>query len=288
MDRKQLLNQLIVRFNRVVLNPVNAVCLDNPDSLLVCDHGLVGVFIPTIEEYKNSDHLLRRLWLSRMVYSEQMMPLVILDGERIEKINLQVLQSSFGNLLPFESLNDTINFINQRVDNVKGLSQKVRQNAFLNYYHILDYFRSKEIKPISLLSDERPNGESIPVKSWSRKPQTYIRNTVVDANQNQIIFRKKNNQSFRNAMNSLLTYSMLRRYDYSKHSLYLNKFDDDQLLSVNTDYDIWHGGLSDNGLYLRTLAFHGILPVNVEHEDDYRAERSRYIDFIHSKKQGNG
>ena len=69
-----------------MLNPVNAVCLDNPDSLLVCDHGLVGVFIPTIEEYKNSDHLLRRLWLSRMVYSEQMMPLVILDGERIEKI----------------------------------------------------------------------------------------------------------------------------------------------------------------------------------------------------------
>ena len=288
MERKQLLNQLVIRFNRVVLNPVNAVCLDNPDSLLVCDHGLVGIFIPTIEEYKNSDHLLRRLWLSRMVYSEQMMPLVILDGEKIGKINLQVLESSFGNLLPFESFDDTIKFINQRVDNVRGLSQKVRQDSFLNYYHILDYFRSKELKPISPLSDERPNGESIPVKSWSRKLQTYIKNTVVDANQNQIIFRKKSNQSFRNAMNSLLTYSMLRRYDYSRHSLYLNKFDDDQFLSVNTDYDIWHGGLSDNGLYLRTLAFHGILPVNVEHEDEYRAERSNYIDFIHSKKQGNG
>ena len=89
-------------------------------------------------------------------------------------------------------------------------------------------------------------------------------------------------------MNSLLTYSMLRKYDYSKHSLYLNKFDDDQFLSVNTDYDIWNVGLSDSGLYLRTLAFHGIFPVNVKSLDDYKIERSNYIDFIHSKKQRNG
>lgn len=288
MDRKQLLNQLTANYNKIVINPVNAVCLDNPDSLVVSDHGLVGIFIPTIEEYKNTDHLLRRLWLSRMVYSEQMMPLVILDTERVEKLNLDILHSSFGNLMPFENLDDTIRFINGKVDNVRGLSQKVRQEAFLNYYTILDYCRSKEVKPISQLQDVRMNGESIPVRSWSRDLPAFIKNTVVDADQNQVVFRKKSNQSFRNAMNSLLTYSMLRRYDYSRHSLYLNRFDDDQFLSVNTDYDIWSGTSSDSGLYLRTLAFYGILPVNVEHEDDYMAERRSYIDFIHSKKQGNG
>ena len=288
MERKQILNQLKQRFNKVVQNPVNAVCLDNPDSLLVCDHGLVGVFLPTTEEYKNTDHLLRRLWLSRMVYSGQMMPLVIIDGEKWDELNLDVLGNSFGNMMPFESIDDTVNFINRRVDNVKGLSQKVRQDAFLNYYYILEYLRSREVKPMEQLDDAWLYGESIPVRSWSREMHTYIRNTVVDDNQNQVVYRKKNTQSFRDAMNSVLTYSMLRKYDYNRHSLYLNRWDDDQFLSVNTDYDIWNDSSSYSGLYLRTLAFYGILPMNVGHEEEYNVERSMYVDFIHSKRNNNG
>ena len=288
MERKQILNQLKQRFNKVVQNPVNAVCLDNPDSLLVSDHGLVGVFLPTTEEYKNTDHLLRRLWLSRMVYSGQMMPLVIIDGEKLEELNLDVLGNSFGNMMPYESIDDTVNFINRRVDNVKGLSQKVRQDAFLNYYYIMEYLRSREVKPMEQLDDAWLYGESIPVRSWSRDMNTYIRNTVVDDNQNQIVFRKKNTQSFRDAMNSVLTYSMLRKYDYNRHSLYLNRWDDDQFLSVNTDYDIWNDSSSYSGLYLRTLAFYGILPMNVGYEEEYNIERSMYVDFIHSKRNNNG
>ncbi len=288
MDRKQILHQLATRFNKVVINPVNTVCIDNPDTLLVCDHGLVGVFIPTIEEYKNSDHLLRRLWLSRMIYTEQMMPLLVLDTERSNNLNLQVLGSSFGNIIPFQNINDTVKFINGKVDNVKGLSQKVRQEAFLRYYYILDYFRNKEQKVISPLSDVRIYGESIPVRSWSRKLPTFIRNTFVDENYNQIVVRKKSNQSFRNAMNSMLTYSMLIRYDYYKHSLYLNNWEDDQFLSVNTDYELWTDNQPYSGIYLRTLAFHGILPMNVKHDDEYTVERSSFINYLHSKKQRNG
>lgn len=288
MERKHILNQLKQRFNKVVQNPVNAVCLDNPDSLLVCDHGLVGVFLPTTEEYKNTDHLLRRLWLSRMVYSGQMMPLVIIDGEKLDELNLDVLGNSFGNMMSYESIDDTVNFINKRVDNVKGLSQKVRQDAFLNYYYILEYLRSREVKPMEQFDDAWLYGESIPVRSWSRDMKTCIRNTVVDDNQNQVVYRKKNTQSFRDAMNSVLTYSMLRKYDYNRHSLYLNRWDDDQFLSVNTDYDIWNDNSSYSGLYLRTLAFYGILPMNVGHEEEYNVERSMYVDFIHSKRNNNG
>ncbi len=288
MDRKHLLNQLAAKFSKVVLNPVNAVCIDNPDSLFVSDNGLVGVFIPTTEEYKNTDHLLRRLWFSRMVYTEQMRPLVVLDTERYTSLNLDVLDSSFGNILPYENLEDTVKFINRKVDNVKGVSQKVRQEAFLHYYYILEYFRNKEHKEILPLGEERLNGESVPVKSWSRDVPTFIRKTYVDANQNQLVFRKKNNQSFRNSMNSLLTYSMLLRYDYSRHSLYLNNWYEEQFLSVNTDFEIWGGDHSESGVYLRTLAFHGILPMNVTHEGEYMDERSSFMDFIYSKKRRNG
>ena len=181
-----MLNQLTQRFNKVVQNPVNAVCLDNPDSLLVCAHGLVGVFLPTTEEYKNTDHLLRRLWLSRMVYSEHMMPLVIIDKEKWNQLNLDVLGLSFGNMMPFENIDDAVRFINGRVDNVKGLSQKVRQDAFMNYYYILEYLRSREVKPLEQFDNIWFYGESIPVRSWSRNIPTYIRNTIVDDNQNQI------------------------------------------------------------------------------------------------------
>lgn len=287
MERKQLLNQLTQRFNKVVQNPVNAVCLDNPDSLLVCDHGLVGVFLPTTEEYKNTDHLLRRLWLSRMVYSEHMMPLVIIDKEKWNQLNLDVLGLSFGNMMPFENIDDAVRFINGRVDNVKGLSQKVRQDAFMNYYYILEYLRSREVKPLEQFDNMWFYGESIPVRSWSRNIPTYIRNTIVDDNQNQIVYRKRNTQSFRDAMNGVLTYSMLRRYDFNRHSLYLNNWGDEQFLAVNTDYDIW-GNSDYAGLYMRTLAFYGILPMNVGDEDNYRVERSNYIDFIHSKRNNNG
>lgn len=288
MERKQLLYQFAQKFNKVVQNPVNTVCLDNPDTLLVCDHGLVGVFIPSVEEYKNSDHLLRRLWLSRMVYSEQMMPLVIIDGEQWDKLNIDILRFSFGNILSYESIDDTVDFINGKVDIVKGLPQKVRQDAFLNYYYIMEYFRSREEKPLEQFNDARFYGGSLPVKSWSRGLPTYIKNTIVDNNQNQIVYRKKNTQSFRDAMHGVLTYSMLRKYDYNRHSIYLKKWDDDQFLSINTDYDIWSDNSAYSGLYLRTLAFYGILPMNVSDENDYRAERASYIDFIHSKRKKNG
>lgn len=288
MDRKQILNHLAQKFNKVVQYPVNSVCLDNPDSLLVCDHGLVGVFIPTVEEYKNTDHLLRRLWLSRMVYSEQMMPLVILDSEKWNVLNLQIIDSSFGNMLSYESIDDTVSFINGRVDNVKGLSQKVRQDAFLNYYRILGYIRLNEAKPLKQIEDNWFYGESIPVKSWSRDALTYVKNTTVDNNGNQIFHRKKNTQSFRDAMNSVLTYTMLRKYDYNRHTLYLNKWEEGQFLSVNTDYDIWGDNSGYSSLCLRTLAFYGILPINAGMYEDYNLERTNFLDYMHSKKTGNG
>ena len=285
MDRKQFLNQLSAKYNRAVVNPANAVSIENPDLLLVCDHGLVGVYIPTADEYKNTDHLLRRLWFSRMVYSEQMMPLLVWDAEKTDYLNLDLICSSFGNIMPFENLNDTVKFIKGKVDSIKGISQKVRQEAFLHYYHVLEFFRSKEHKAISPLNETWIYGESVPVNSWSRGLPTYVRNTYIDANQNQLVFRKKNNQSFRDAMNSLLTYSMLRRYDYSRHSLYLNNWDDDQFLSVNTDYDIWGYKQPGSETYLRTLAFHGILPMNVNNDEEYMDERGSFISFIHSKRR---
>lgn len=288
MDRKQILNKLTQKFNRVVPNPVNAVCLDNPDLLLVSNHGLVGVFIPTVEEYKNTDHLLRRLWLSRMVYTEQMMPLVILDSEKWNVLNLQIIYSSSGNMMPYESIDDTVNFINGRVDSVKGVSQKVRQDAFLNYYSILEYIRGRETKPLKQLEDEWHYGESIPVKSWSRDGQTFVRNTFVDDDGNQVFQRKKNTQSFRDAMNSALTYTMLRNYDFNRHTLFLNRWEEDQYLYLNTDYDIWGVQSAKSSLYLRTLAFYGILPMNVGPEEDYNAERISFVNYIHLKKNGNG
>lgn len=284
MERKVVLNQLAMRFAKSVIAPVNTVCLDNPDALVICNHGLVGVFIPTIEEYKNNDHLLRRLWMSRMVYSEQMLPFVIIDDGKRKDSNIKVINESFGNMLIYDNIEDTIRFINQRVDSVKGLSQKVRQGAFADYYKILDFSRSKDNMQTKKLNNQMPGGKSVGIRSWSRGSETVVMNTFVDHDQNQMFYRMQNSQSFREAMNNVFTYAMIRRYDYNRHSLFLNNWQEEQFLCVSTDYDIW-GDNYYSGLYLRTLAFYGILPVNVDNENDYIKERKAFIDFIHSKRR---
>ena len=81
---------------------------------------------------------------------------------------------------------------------------------------------------------------------------------------------------------------MLRKYDFNRRTLYLNKWEEDQFLSVNTDYDIWGDNSAYSGLCMRTLAFYGILPINAGVNEDFNLERSRFIDYMHSKKNGNG
>ena len=71
-EKQQLIRQLCDGCERCLQAPENPITLDNPDVIVANGNKLFAIYIPTYRENENTDHLLRRLYLSQLCYGYQL------------------------------------------------------------------------------------------------------------------------------------------------------------------------------------------------------------------------
>ena len=74
-EKNNILMNLANHTEKSVLMPENPVTLDNPDGIYLYRGRIFALFIPISAERSNYDHLLRRLYVSQLSYSSDLVTL---------------------------------------------------------------------------------------------------------------------------------------------------------------------------------------------------------------------
>ena len=80
-EKNNILMNLANHTEKSVLMPENPVTLDNPDGIYLYRGRIFALFIPTSAERSNYDHLLRRLYVSQLSYSSDLVTILLLDAD---------------------------------------------------------------------------------------------------------------------------------------------------------------------------------------------------------------
>ena len=96
-DKKQIAATIYDQCERCLIAPENPFTLDNPDIIAANGNKLYAIYLPTYSESENIDYLLRRLYLSRLSYGYNLIPILLFDGDSmiVRSLNNNALNSSF-------------------------------------------------------------------------------------------------------------------------------------------------------------------------------------------------
>lgn len=116
MDKKEVLTNILDRYNQSIISPVNPFTVDNPDALVFNGHSLTGLFIPWVKEQNNPDLLLRRLYISRLTLSKTVSNVLLLIGEDAIKLaNNDQINAAFDAVLICEGIQDLLLFLSDNI-----------------------------------------------------------------------------------------------------------------------------------------------------------------------------
>jgi hypothetical protein len=256
--KSDLLKRIEFVFPGGIIRPVNPICLDGPDYLVIDKGKLFGFFIPTKKEIKHPDCLLRRLLLSKITYIPTMSSVLLCDNDTPQYFQ-NITQYAFNLFIDDLSLKgDSYPLFcgTEQIVKVQGIASFHKicaQNYWLISNNIQESF--SKIAHFDIVSTEEKGGV---VSRWSDRSEIELSDSYVLNNRSLLANKKKGSASFRDSMDSFFNYILFSRFDYNQGRFFFDNRPLQVVLNTNWDYVHSNGSLNRYG---RALAYLGVLPV---------------------------
>lgn len=275
-EKQQLIRQLSDGCERCLQAPENPITLDNPDVIVANGNKLFAIYIPTYRENENTDHLLRRLYLSQLCYGYQLIPILLtMEEGAVKMLNNQSYSYAFAHLTI--SIEDVLRFVNQanpRYRRSRNFSElQSSQYELYRKYLQLSEDVHKEVRSVfSVPEDIR--FDTVVTRSWSTdKPKESNSFRSVPGGLVASVVKKKN-ESFKTAFEQLMTLAFMSKFNFDNGEIYPTGMYN-ELSVMNTDWVMFNQESEPNA-YNHMLSFIGLPPVAVSTEREMVQVFERY------------
>lgn len=275
---------------RYVSMPQNPLVADNPDFLVADSNRLFGIYIPSQKETINSDYLLRRIYLSRLYYANDMRTIILFNQDS-PLSNLKPLMAAVHYTESFEVIPQISQFVgslNNVLDTRSMINKHTRKYALETLYKtqgLSDIFSEFEQGDyVDLKLDGWNVVDALP--SWSSQRQIGLK-TALQQGTAIVYSKKKGSQSVKDSLENILTYSLFRKYHLHNGQIYVNKNWNEErpisFLNTNLNISSVHGAIDTQ--MASTLACLGIVSSRIESEGmlDYLVARGR--EFLYDRNK---
>lgn len=280
MDKKEVLTNILDRYNQSIISPVNPFTVDNPDALVFNGHSLTGLFIPWVKEQNNPDLLLRRLYISRLTLSKTVSNVLLLIGEEAIKLaNNNQINAAFDEVFICEGIQDLLLFLSDNIHVRNFIDPRLKRERMRRFWGTIDFIEKNGIERNEY--GENLHGMDFEVQRWSA-PDKVRQSRNANFEYPYLTATKRfTKQSFLEGYESLMTYTTMFNYSLSDGVLKTNLITLDTFMFLNVeDLDTF----VKNPMNIRTMAFLGYVPGRIGERYDLKGLRRRYFDFMDENK----
>lgn len=275
-EKQQIIQRIIGGCERCLVSPENPFTLDNPDVIAANGNKLYAIYIPTYRENENTDHLLRRLYLSQLSYGYKFIPILLaLEEGSWKMLNNPVFAYAFAHLS--SSIEDVLRYVNQgnlRYRKARNFSElQTSQYVLYRKYLKLSEDIHKEVHS-EFSTPEEIEFNSVVTRSWSTdKPKESNSFWMVPGGFIASVEKKKS-ASFKTAFEQLMTLAFMSKFNYDNGEIYPTGMYN-ELSVMNTDWAMFDEESMPNA-YNHMLSFIGLPPVSVSIEEEMVQVFDRY------------
>lgn len=263
-EKNNILINLENYTEKSVLMPENPVTFDNPDGIYLYRGRVFALFIPTSSEKSNYDHLLRRLYLSQLSYSSDLVTILLIDpDDKIGGNGEFIFQESFCHVS--RSADDVLNYIigASVVNRDWGITKECRNSQYHKFRlinHLTTSIYAKNSDYNNFSKDIAQTSE-LKVKSWK---SCMIRDSRIDIDSlltpigSLSFVESRDGSSIKDTLRNVMTFLFMNQYNWDNGYIYPSGCFD-EFSMINTNLTLMNNGLlSDAG---RMLNFIGIVPM---------------------------
>ena len=252
--------------------PHSPLTADNPDILASVNNRLYGIFIPSSSEYAKPQHLLRRIFNSRLVYPQDLRTVLLFEESSNIYRNILSLSTHCVEVLNGQSIAHLIESLNSRLSRKDLLSKSVR---FHTINRIFKYQQlSHELSDFNtgygffeIMQDQAKEGGLIPPHDWyADRLASPLQNSYACKDSN-VYFKSKNKAGIKATIDNILTYSFFRRFQFDEHSLHYDNNHDKYSDYLNCDFI----DILENRAMANTMFGLGIMPVSLSTSTAFNA-----------------
>lgn len=265
-EKQQLIHHLYDSCERCIMSPENPLTLDNPDAIIANGNKLYAIYIPTYRENEDTDHLLRRLYLSQLSYGYRLIPILLtIEEGALRMLNNQTIIYAFAHLT--NSVEDTLSYVNQANPHYKKARyfSELQSSQYALYRKYLQLSEDVHREVHSAFSV--PDGiryDKVITRSWStNKPKESKYLSSVPGGFVASVTKKKN-ESFKTAFEQLMTIIFMSKFRFDNGEIYPTAIYD-ELSVMNTDWVMYNEESMPNS-YNHMLSYIGLPPVAVSTE----------------------
>lgn len=245
------------------MSPENPFTLDNPDIIVANGNKLYAIYIPTYSEIENTDHLLRRLYLSQLSYGYKLIPvLLVFEEGAVKMLDNRKFCSAFAHIS--NSIEDAISFVNhgnflyQRTGDFSEIQ-------FSQYELYRKYLRLSEVVHHDIQSQfsapEEIRFQSVVTRSWSSDKQKTSNSFWSVPGGFVASIEKKKYKSFRTAFEQVMTLAFMSKFNFDDGELFPTGMYN-ELSVMNTDWAMFDEDSLPNS-YNHMLSFIGLPPMSI-------------------------
>ena len=263
-DKNNILMNLANRTEKSVLMPENPVTLDNPDGIYLYRGRLFALFIPTSAERANYDHLLRRLYLSQLSYSSDLVTILLLDADdKAGGDGEFIFQESFCHVS--RSADDVLDYIigAGAINRDWGITKKYRNIQYQKFRMINSLTDSMYAtdSDYNNFSKEIAQTSELKVKSWKscmiQDSRIGIDSLLTPIGSLSFV-EGRDGCSAKDTLRNAMTFLFMSQYNWDNGYIYPSG-GFDEFSMINTNLLLMNNGLlNDAG---RMLNFIGIVPM---------------------------
>lgn len=275
-EKQHITRQLYDGCERCLVSPENPFTLDNPDLIAANGNKLYAIYIPSYRENENTDHLLRRLYLSQLSYGYKLIPILLaLEVGAIKMLNNLKFGYAFAHLS--NTVEDVMRYVNQgnlqykRVRNFSEL-QSSQYELYRKYLQLSEDVHKEIRSQYSVPEEIRLH--SVVTRSWSTdKPKSSNSFWSVPGGFIASVEKKKS-VSFKTAFEQIMTIAFMSKFNFDNGELFPTGIYN-ELSVMNTDWAMFDEASIPNS-YNHMLSFIGLPPVSVSTEGEMVQVFERY------------
>lgn len=263
-EKNNILMKLANHTDKSVLMPENPVTLDNPDGIYLYRGRVFALFVPTSVERGNYDHLLRRLYLSQLSYSSDLVTILLLNADdKVGGDGEFIFQESFCHVS--RSVKDVIKYVVGASDINRDWGM-IREHRSILYqkFRMINYLTDSiyvNDSNYSNFSNKIAQTSELKVKSWkscmSLDSRIDIESLLTPIGSLSFVESRDGN-SAKDTLRNAMTFLLMSQYNWDNGYIYPSG-GFDELSMINTDLSLMNNGLlNDTG---RMLNFIGIVPI---------------------------
>lgn len=263
-EKNNILMNLANHTEKSVLMPENPVTLDNPDGIYLYRGRIFALFIPTSAERSNYDHLLRRLYVSQLSYSSDLVTILLLDADdKVGRDGVFIFHESFCHVS--RSFDDVLRYI-AGVGDINRDWGIIKEHRSIQYqkFRMINYLTDSmyaNCNDYYNFSKDIAQSSEMKVKSWK---SCMVQDSRIDIESlltpigSLSFVESRDIISAKNTLRNAMTFLFMNQYNWDNGYIYPSG-GYDEFTMINTDLSLMNNGLlSDAG---RMLNFIGVVPM---------------------------